>query len=62
MTDQPTTNTSTSTTSGCTHCRELIEGERAAKAAGDQSLAVDCRVLLQRHRDVEHHRPRPAED
>ncbi|MEU5160222.1 hypothetical protein AB0G74_11515 [Streptomyces sp. NPDC020875] len=53
MTDQPT---------GCPHCRELIEDERAAKAAGDQSLAVDCRVLLQRHRDVEHHRPRTAED
>ncbi|MEU3600253.1 hypothetical protein ABZ714_16275 [Streptomyces sp. NPDC006798] len=56
MTDQPTA-------PRCTLCRELVEQERAAKAAGDQSLAVDCRVLLQRHRDAEHHRPRTtAED
>ncbi|MFE0420918.1 hypothetical protein [Streptomyces sp. NPDC058953] len=46
--------------SGCARCRELVEQERAARAAGDQSLAVDCRVLLRRHRDTDHHR-RPSE-
>ncbi|MEU3598915.1 hypothetical protein ABZ714_09325 [Streptomyces sp. NPDC006798] len=60
MTEQPIT---APAAAGCTLCRELVEQERAAKAAGDQSLAVDCRVLLQRHRDAEHHRPRTtAED
>ncbi|MFE0421531.1 hypothetical protein [Streptomyces sp. NPDC058953] len=38
----------------CARCRELIEQEREADAAGDYSRAVDCRILRRRHEEIEH--------
>ncbi|MGC5342568.1 hypothetical protein ACPXCE_07415 [Streptomyces sp. DT24] len=33
----------------CVICENLTAGLTAAEAAGDASMAVDCRVLLRRH-------------
>lgn len=33
----------------CTKCTDLERELEAAEKAGDQSKAVDCRVLLRRH-------------
>lgn len=38
----------------CSACAKLIDQERKALAVYDHSQAVDCRVLLARHRRAKH--------
>lgn len=38
--------------SACLTCGELERAEVAARSEHDRSRAVDCRVLLRRHRDA----------
>ncbi|MEV0846164.1 hypothetical protein AB0J21_09860 [Streptomyces sp. NPDC049954] len=38
----------------CSACAKLMDQERRALAVYDHSQAVDCRVLLARHRRAKH--------
>lgn len=38
----------------CSACVKLLEQEQKALAVHDHSKAVDCRVLLTRHRSAKH--------
>ncbi|MFH9107219.1 hypothetical protein ACH4LN_14020 [Streptomyces albus] len=48
------------TAAKCARCRKLARALADAEKAGDQSKAVDCRVLIARH--PHHDGPRDATD